>query len=351
MVSTKVKGLAPVLDLTATSQNPILEPPKDNTTGGTSTNLAPVANESVARVLTGLEGLTPVKPAEPTTPTLMTPKKNVIFNKDGTVTVTTTNALGESSTNTVSKAAYNLSLQSNATGGRGIGGVFAAELQALQEAQKKQEQGIITPPTLPNTTPQELAQVGQTPTDYQDPLAKQEAFGETGFAAGAGLAAGVGTGLATSAGVGPAAAAATALGVGTGGAALVVGALAGAGVAIAKMIPSERQNVKNANKLFSISKQNIATIINRANAGQITNSEAILLFNQARQDMLTAQRHLKLENQGLSKYLSGGYDEMVAVDTWINQNLRFAEQDLRLALLQPNPAKYTSYADALEVQQ
>jgi hypothetical protein len=350
MVSTKLKGLTPTLDLSVANANELAQVTPNNTNGGTSTNLAPTLNGSVARAPTGLEGAnfvgtqktTATETAQPQKPT-----KHVTFNKDGTVTVTTTNALGESSTNTVSKGAYNLSLQAQGTNSKGIGGVFASELIALQEAQRQQEQGILNPQLPPNATSEQLQQVGQAPDSYTDPLANQNAFGETAIAGGAGLAAGVGTGL-IAGNTGAGLAAATALGVSTGGVGLVLGAAAGAAVALRKMSKNKKQDVSNANALYKQSKTNLGIIINKANAGQITNSEAIILFNQAKQDMLTAQRYLKLSNQGIDKYLSDGYDDMVKVDTWLAQNMPLAEQDLRLALLQPNPAKYTSYADVLE---
>lgn len=166
-----------------------------------------------------------------------------------------------------------------------------------------------------------------------DKLAGQgEGLVGTAQEAGAGFGgalAGAGTGAAIGSIAGPPG---TIIGGGVGA---VIG---GASAVTTKMSFSKKQEVKNANTLYKNAKSNMGKIITAVNKGSITPEDAIIQFNQQKEDIALAKRHLKMETQSsLDRFLSGGMEELIALESWEAYNIPVAEQGLRNAILNPNP--------------
>jgi hypothetical protein len=175
-------------------------------------------------------------------------------------------------------------------------------------------------------------QLAKAPENYQNPLTEEEGVLEQPFAMTAGAVAGIGAGYGATAGLatGPLAPVAVPAGAG-------IGALAGLATYMAKRTMDARQDVKNANKLATLSEGYLGDLINMAQSGQYTQDELITEWTKTKQNMMVAQSHAKQANEGMSKYLSGGKEEEVAINMWIESNMPNAERLFIMALQAPNP--------------
>ena len=114
---------------------------------------------------------------------------------------------------------------------------------------------------------------------------------------------------------------------------------------------SRKQEVKNAAAAFSQSKAQIQRIINNVHSGQISNSEAVRLFNIEKQninDIEVSLKQLTTGNAGLNAFLSGGEYQMINVLSYKSLELPFQEIALRNAILNPEPEKISFLQEDLE---
>lgn len=246
-----------------------------------------------------------------------TPIPSVKFNQDDTIDVST--ATGKSFN--LSKENYNI-LQDIQMGKAKPGSGFAGN-ELLAEQQKK-----------PLTPEQQRAinEVGLLVPSPSEGFMKDEGIvgaTATGLAAVGGAKAGASLGSLG----GP---------IGTG-----VGAAAGAlGAVATKMTFQAKQDVKNANVLYKNAKANMGDIITAVNQGLLSPAQAVIAFNEAKADIMLAHMYLKqLTDDDLNRFLSGGLDELTALETWTRVNIPIAEQELMLAIANPNPAAVTNFRE------
>jgi hypothetical protein len=121
-----------------------------------------------------------------------------------------------------------------------------------------------------------------------------------------------------------------------------VGTLIGAGLGlvggfVAKLAGEERQDVKNALRIFSGAKTNMALIISSVNQGHMSASEAQIMWNKEVSEISHAKALLKWETKNsVNRFLSGGMDELIRIEEW-EQSYPILRMQLQQAMLTPNP--------------
>ena len=118
----------------------------------------------------------------------------------------------------------------------------------------------------------------------------------------------------------------------------VVGAVGGAvGGAFTKLTVQKRQQVKEANKVFTQSKSNRAEILNMINAGLLTEGQARELWQEEKQNIAAAHRALKFRTDNdLEEFLGNPRDELIAIESYLRLESQF-DLEFEKALLAPNP--------------
>lgn len=211
--------------------------------------------------------------------------------------------------------------------GRALGKTYSEIFNEIKQKEALSQAQATAPP------------VGQD-VSVTDPLARQNGPLEpVGFAAGAigGAISGAGVGAAVGSVI---PGAGTVVGGAVGG---VLGAIGGA---LAKMSFNERQNTKNAYRLFIQSRSNMAKIVNNAKYDPYG---SVVAYNLEKENMRLALVHLHQENQGLKRYLSGGFEEEVTAQSWYNAQVRILEQALQRSLQDPNaPATNFNFDEVVE---
>jgi hypothetical protein len=130
----------------------------------------------------------------------------------------------------------------------------------------------------------------------------------------------------------------------TGGASVPVGAAIGAiggaiGGAFIKISAQERADVKKANKVFTTSKTNQNEILNMVNAGIISNSQAVELWEDEKLNIYSVEANLKKRTTSdLQDFLSDAGDELAAVEARVRLQ-PYLDTEFQLALVNPDPNK------------
>jgi hypothetical protein len=190
-----------------------------------------------------------------------------------------------------------------------------------------------------------LGQVGETPTNVPD-----LAIGTNPLEVGTALAAGLGGGIAGAgavAAMGAGAGTLIAPGVGTvigGVAGGLIGGVGGAAVAFfAKISSSERQNVKEANAVFTASKTNIEGIKSNLNRGYISAQQAREQYAEAKMNIYASRNNLKKRTQNLvTDFLGDPGDELIKVNAYID-TIPDLDTEIQIAMLNPNPNYISNY--------
>ena len=122
-------------------------------------------------------------------------------------------------------------------------------------------------------------------------------------------------------------------------AAAAAGVTVTVGTFITKITTEQRQNVKEANAIFSQSQQNMVAIINRLNADpNYSPEQAIRDWNDELYNLEIAGINLrKLTQEPTRKILSGGGDEMIRYNLWKSGEFPSIQAKFNNAFLAPNP--------------
>jgi hypothetical protein len=207
-------------------------------------------------------------------------------------------------------------------------------------------------------TEEQKRQAGQVSLGSPEQMQQNIPHGEglvgkaaTGGAALGGAVVGAKAGATTGATIGTAVAGpvGTAVGGVIGG---VVGGIAGAvGGAYTKISFSERQDVKKAFKVFTTSKSNIDWIIDQTNAGRLSPSQAIDLWDIEISNIYAAERMLKEDTStNLKSFLSNGGDELTALEAY-KRRLPNKQTLLAAAILSPNPTAFQQSFNEVEINE
>ena len=215
----------------------------------------------------------------------------------------------------------------------GLAAKKVEELGIIQEMQTAEREKELAP---------QLAKIGETvePSENIPELLKEKP-GQKAVDIGQAAATGIGTAAATGAGATLAAVKGGALlgtaitpGLGTAiGAA--VGLAAGTAAATWKLSTSQRQDIANANKVKQNGHEALGEALNMANQGD---PASIDVFNKGKADILLAYKKLTDKSQEKLTWFESfkGQDELIDAQTLVN-NLPRLEEQLRIALLNPNP--------------
>ena len=120
-----------------------------------------------------------------------------------------------------------------------------------------------------------------------------------------------------------------------GGAALgfAVGAIGGA---LVKLSVQKRQDVKQANKIFTTSKSNKDRIINQINAGMLTDSAARTLWAEEKANISLAHSYLKQQTQeDVNNFLGNPGDELIALESYLSLDQAY-DLEFEASLLNPD---------------
>lgn len=253
-----------------------------------------------------------------------TPKKSVVFNQDGTVTV---------DGKTISKQEYSTFLGTQGSSSA-PGGMITPGIQEIQQGRDPQvalqqkmqqlaQQGMITP--------EELGMLGQQ-FENNGALAGISTTGAAfgGALSGATTLGGIGAGIGSVVpGIG------TAIGGGIGaGIGAIVGGIGGA---FGKKTIQKRQSVKEANKNFSSAKTNKDKILNYVNQGLVTEGQARSLWAAEKESVYSSYAYLKRETQNdLNNFLGQPGDDLIAIENYLALDMQY-DLELEKALMQPNP--------------
>jgi hypothetical protein len=166
----------------------------------------------------------------------------------------------------------------------------------------------------------------------------------------AGIGAGVGA-------VGGGATAAMLSGAVTGSIVPGVGTAIGAGLGLAsgfvgKLAGEQRQDVKNAFRIFQGSQKNMGSIIDEVNAGRMSATDAVVMWNSETQEIAHAKRLLKWQTKdNVNRFLSGGMDELIKIEEW-EEMYPVLRAQLANAMAKPNPTAPTSlnYMNTMELE-
>ncbi len=120
----------------------------------------------------------------------------------------------------------------------------------------------------------------------------------------------------------------------------VVGAIGGAiGGAYAKVTIQKRQQIKEANKIFTQSKKNKNEILNMINAGLINEGQARSLWEEEKSNIALSHSYLKTQTQSdLNNFLGNPGDDLIAVERYLQLD-QFYDLEFEKSLLAPNPSK------------
>ena len=123
------------------------------------------------------------------------------------------------------------------------------------------------------------------------------------------------------------------------GAAAAVGVTTTVGTFISKITVEQRQNVKEANIIFSQSQQNMVAIINRLNGDPNYSPEQSLRdWNSELYNIEVAGINLrKLTEEPTRKVLSGGGEEMIRYNLWKSGEFPSLQAKFINAFANPNP--------------
>lgn len=130
----------------------------------------------------------------------------------------------------------------------------------------------------------------------------------------------------------------------TGGASVPIGAALGGiggaiGAAFIKISAQERQDVKKANKVFTTAKTNQNEILDMVNAGIISRSEAVELWEDEKLNIYSVEANLKKRTSSdLQDFLSDPGDELAAVEARVRLQ-PYLDTEFQLALVAPDPTK------------
>jgi hypothetical protein len=181
------------------------------------------------------------------------------------------------------------------------------------------------------------AQSGMLPSQ-QMPINEQQIIPDEGIVSKLATGAAAGAGAIYKAKAGAAIGTLIAPGLGT-SLGIVIGGIGGAiGGAYAKVSIQERQDIKQAYKVFGKAKTNKAEIINMINAGLINEDKARELWQEEKTNIYSAHTYLKRQTDNdLNDFLGNPGDELVEVESYLNLDAAY-DIEFEKALLQPNPA-------------
>lgn len=121
---------------------------------------------------------------------------------------------------------------------------------------------------------------------------------------------------------------------------------------LAKISSDKKQNVKEAYTVANTANSNIIKIINWANSGKISASQAVEMFNEEETNLLIAEKNIKRLNDGdIDKFTGQGGEEAAKIEGMIRL-MDSKKAMLYDAIVQPNPNKVIPelnyYAEEIE---
>ena len=202
--------------------------------------------------------------------------------------------------------------------GTQIVGTAAQQQRREQELARMVQEGVLTP--------QEIEQLGV------GNLGANNAFENvgTGGAALAGAIGGAKFGAAAGTAIAPG------LGTAVGG---IIGGVGGAiGGAYVKLGYQKKQDIKEANKLFTTAKTNKQEILNMVNAGMLSEGQARALWSEEKENIYISRNYLKKQTSSdLANFLGNPGDDLIAVESYLALD-PFYDLEFEKALQAPNPA-------------